>query len=144
VRGKQRSADEARLVEVLRAAPERVEPPCQRYGLCGGCALQHMDSGAQVAAKQQQLLEELATVRAVAADKNAAVEAFASMAERFPKSNLADDALVAAARLTDDVVRDFMRVRALDFVTTDAARGHVHHTKQSGQPLRPSQRVLRY
>ncbi len=59
---KQRSADEARLVEVLRAAPERVEPPCQHYGLCGGCALQHMDSGAQVAAKQQQLLEELARI----------------------------------------------------------------------------------
>ena len=55
---KQRSADEARLVEVLRAAPERVEPPCQHYGLCGGCALQHMESGAQVAAKQQQLLQE--------------------------------------------------------------------------------------
>ena len=49
---KQRSADEARLVEVLRAAPERVDPPCQHYGLCGGCALQHMDSGAQVAAKR--------------------------------------------------------------------------------------------
>jgi N-acetylmuramoyl-L-alanine amidase len=60
------------------------------------------DDCAYVAA---QLLEELATVSAVAADKSAAVEAFASMAERFPKSNLADDALVAAARLTDDVVR---------------------------------------
>jgi len=59
---RQRSADEARLVEVLRAAPERVEPPCQHYGLCGGCALQHMDSGAQVAAKQQQLLEELTRI----------------------------------------------------------------------------------
>ena len=28
----------------------------------------------------------------------------------------------ARAAVTDDVVRDFMRVRALDFVTTDAAR----------------------
>jgi N-acetylmuramoyl-L-alanine amidase len=52
-----------------------------------------------------QLLEELASVSVVSADKEAAVDAFASMAERFPKSNLKDDALIAAARLTDDVVR---------------------------------------
>ncbi|HEY1098248.1 MAG TPA: N-acetylmuramoyl-L-alanine amidase [Myxococcota bacterium] len=52
-----------------------------------------------------QLLEELAQVSVVSADRAAAVDAFSSMAERFPRSNLADDALVAAARLTDDVVR---------------------------------------
>jgi len=52
-----------------------------------------------------QLLEELAQVSVISADRAAAVDAFASMAERFPKSNLADDALVAGARLTDDVVR---------------------------------------
>ena len=52
-----------------------------------------------------QLLEELASVSVVSADKDAAVDAFASMAERFGKSNLKDDALIAAARLTDDVVR---------------------------------------
>ncbi len=51
-----------------------------------------------------QLLEELASVSVVSADKEAAVDAFVSMAERFPKSNLRDDALVAAARLTDDVI----------------------------------------
>lgn len=52
-----------------------------------------------------QLLEELASVSVVSADRAAAVDAFASMAERFPKSNLKDDALIAAARLTDEVVR---------------------------------------
>ena len=60
------------------------------------------DDCAYVAA---QLLEELAEVSVVSADRAAAVDAFSSMADRFPKSNLADDALVAAARLTDDVVR---------------------------------------
>lgn len=60
------------------------------------------DDCAYVAA---QLLEELAEVSVVSADRAAAVDAFSSMAERFGKSNLADDALVAAARLTDDVVR---------------------------------------
>lgn len=52
-----------------------------------------------------QLLEELASVSVVSADRDAAIDAFASMAERFPKSNLKDDALLAAARLTTDVVR---------------------------------------
>lgn len=52
-----------------------------------------------------QLLEELAGVSVVSADREAAVDAFASMAERFPKSNLRDDALVAAARMTNDVTR---------------------------------------
>jgi N-acetylmuramoyl-L-alanine amidase len=52
-----------------------------------------------------QLLEELAQVSVISADRAAAVDAFASMADRFPKSNLADDALVAGARMTDDVVR---------------------------------------
>ena len=60
------------------------------------------DDCAYVAA---QLLEELAEVSVVSADRAAAVDAFSSMAERFGRSNLADDALVAAARLTDDVVR---------------------------------------
>jgi len=52
-----------------------------------------------------QLLEELAQVSVTSADRAAAVDAFSSMADRFPKSNLADDALVAAARMTDDVGR---------------------------------------
>lgn len=63
---------------------------------------QRADDCAFVAA---QLLEELAQVSFTSADRAAAVDAFASMAERFPKSNLADDALVAGARLTDDLGR---------------------------------------
>jgi 23S rRNA (uracil1939-C5)-methyltransferase len=42
----------ARLVAVLEASTDRVEPPCawQRAG-CGGCDLMHLRAGAQVAAK---------------------------------------------------------------------------------------------
>lgn len=59
---RQRSHDEARVLEVVRAATERVEPRCAHYGTCGGCALQHMEGGAQVAAKQAMLAEELARI----------------------------------------------------------------------------------
>jgi 23S rRNA (uracil1939-C5)-methyltransferase len=34
---------EARLLQVVRASPERVEPRCRHVSRCGGCALQHLD-----------------------------------------------------------------------------------------------------
>ncbi len=43
--------------EVHRAAPERVEPKCEVFGVCGGCALQHMDPQSQILMKQETLLE---------------------------------------------------------------------------------------
>lgn len=51
--------DEARTIEVLQAAPERVEPRCAHFEICGGCALQHLDPTAQLALKQRGLLDSL-------------------------------------------------------------------------------------
>ena len=56
---RRRHLDEARLVAVLAASPDRVEPRCAHFGVCGGCSLQHLASDAQLAAKQTQLLEDL-------------------------------------------------------------------------------------
>jgi 23S rRNA (uracil1939-C5)-methyltransferase len=53
----------ARTVEVLRASNQRVTPPCPHFGLhagaCGGCSMQHLAPGAQVAAKQRVLEDAL-------------------------------------------------------------------------------------
>lgn len=54
---KKRSYDVGVTQEVHRAAPERVEPKCAVFGICGGCALQHMDATAQIHAKEEVLLE---------------------------------------------------------------------------------------
>jgi 23S rRNA (uracil1939-C5)-methyltransferase len=50
---------EARTIEVLGAAPERVTPPCAYFQMCGGCSLQHYAAGAQLAFKDAVLHEKL-------------------------------------------------------------------------------------
>jgi 23S rRNA (uracil1939-C5)-methyltransferase len=57
--GKHRHYDEAVVEEVLNASPDRVTPRCPHFGVCGGCALQHLDPLAQIMAKQRVLLENL-------------------------------------------------------------------------------------
>jgi 23S rRNA (uracil1939-C5)-methyltransferase len=59
VHKRRRQMDEAGLVDVLRASPDRAVPRCAHFGICGGCSLQHLAPGAQLAAKERQLLENL-------------------------------------------------------------------------------------
>ncbi|HIE55019.1 MAG TPA: 23S rRNA (uracil(1939)-C(5))-methyltransferase RlmD [Chromatiaceae bacterium] len=54
---RRRDRDEGEVVELLQASPERVRPRCSHFGLCGGCSLQHLDPEAQIAYKEQALLE---------------------------------------------------------------------------------------
>ncbi|MBL8440938.1 MAG: 23S rRNA (uracil(1939)-C(5))-methyltransferase RlmD, partial [Betaproteobacteria bacterium] len=49
----------AHLLRVVRASPVRVEARCPHYGVCGGCAMQHLDAAAQVAVKQRVLEDNL-------------------------------------------------------------------------------------
>ena len=56
---RRRHMDEAGLVDVLRASPDRVVPRCAHFGICGGCSLQHLSAAAQLMAKENQLLENL-------------------------------------------------------------------------------------
>jgi 23S rRNA (uracil1939-C5)-methyltransferase len=54
-----RQHDEAELVEVLTPAPERVTPRCAHFGVCGGCALQHLSAEAQLEARNAELRDNL-------------------------------------------------------------------------------------
>ncbi len=57
-----RKFDEGRVSTIHRPSPDRVEPPCAHFGLCGGCSLQHMDPAAQIRAKQGVLLDNLGRI----------------------------------------------------------------------------------
>src|SRR4051812_2864566 len=51
--------DEAEVLEILKPSPERIEPGCPHFHICGGCSLQHMDTAAQLQLKQKNFLEQL-------------------------------------------------------------------------------------
>jgi 23S rRNA (uracil1939-C5)-methyltransferase len=54
-----RNFDEAEAEAVLEPSADRVEPACPRFGVCGGCSLQHVAPVAQIESKQQALLDAL-------------------------------------------------------------------------------------
>lgn len=48
-----------RVSRLLKSAPERVEPQCPHFGVCGGCDYQHVSYEAQLTYKEQILRETL-------------------------------------------------------------------------------------
>ena len=47
------SFDKGITLEILEVSAERVlEPPCEYFGICGGCSLQHLENDAQLKYKQ--------------------------------------------------------------------------------------------
>ena len=51
--------DEGTASTILKASEQRVTPGCEYFGYCGGCSMQHMSPEAQLAHKQDVLLEQL-------------------------------------------------------------------------------------
>ena len=49
---------------IIRPSPDRVDPPCAHYveDRCGGCQLQHLQYGAQLAAKRGIVVDSLARI----------------------------------------------------------------------------------
>src|SRR5690606_36075435 len=51
--------DVAQTTAVLRPSSARVAPRCPPFGVCGGCSMQHVDPGVQMAIKQRALEDQL-------------------------------------------------------------------------------------
>lgn len=69
---------EARTLEVIESAPERVSPQCKHFGVCGGCQLQFMSLEHQLVVKQQAVVDQL---------RRAQVEAPAELAQPLTGSD---------------------------------------------------------
>jgi 23S rRNA (uracil1939-C5)-methyltransferase len=61
-----RQHDEGVLLEVLEPSGARVQPRCAHFGVCGGCALQHLAPEAQLTAKDAELRDTLQRVAGIA------------------------------------------------------------------------------
>ena len=49
----------AALLDVLVRSPERADPICPHFGLCGGCTLQHLEEAAYLEGKREQVVQAL-------------------------------------------------------------------------------------
>jgi len=58
--GKRGAGRAARLLAVLEPAADRCAPACRHFGLCGGCAIQHLAAPAMVAFKRDLIAGALA------------------------------------------------------------------------------------
>lgn len=52
----------ARLLEVQQESPQRIEPRCPHFGVCGGCHWQHIDYESQLAYKREVVRDQLARI----------------------------------------------------------------------------------
>ncbi len=63
---KRKKYDEGVVNEVINSSPDRTEPGCKHFDICGGCSMQHLKPDAQIRLKQQSLLDALTHIGKVA------------------------------------------------------------------------------
>jgi 23S rRNA (uracil1939-C5)-methyltransferase len=56
---KKNNYEQAKVERILKQSFMRVQPKCPVFGVCGGCSMQHLEPGAQVAVKQRVLEDNL-------------------------------------------------------------------------------------
>lgn len=59
----ERHGSRGTLVSIDVASPERVTPPCRHFGVCGGCALQHLAPALYTAFKHRLVEDAIAAER---------------------------------------------------------------------------------
>lgn len=62
VRKKRHSYCEATVMRMIQPSPIRIAPKCEHFGICGGCKWQNLPYKEQLAAKQQQVIDQLTRI----------------------------------------------------------------------------------
>jgi 23S rRNA (uracil1939-C5)-methyltransferase len=63
---KRRSYAEGRVTKLVNPSPDRVEPKCEHFGVCGGCQWQHLNYKAQLHHKQLEVHNNLQRIGGIA------------------------------------------------------------------------------
>lgn len=53
------SFDEAEIIQIIEASPDRQTPPCPHFEVCGGCQLQHLSPVLQLRYKENMALSQM-------------------------------------------------------------------------------------
>ncbi|MBR4169292.1 MAG: 23S rRNA (uracil(1939)-C(5))-methyltransferase RlmD [Lachnospiraceae bacterium] len=59
----------ARLVRVIEPSKDRITPPCKIYRQCGGCQIQALSYAAQLAFKQQKVMNDLIRIGGISKEE---------------------------------------------------------------------------
>lgn len=59
---KKKAYAEGRIIRIVKPSPERLEPFCRHFGICGGCKWQPLPYEIQLAAKQRQVYDQLTRI----------------------------------------------------------------------------------
>jgi 23S rRNA (uracil1939-C5)-methyltransferase len=102
--------DRGDLLEVLTPSPDRIEPVCPHFGVCGGCALQHMEEGAYLRWKRDQ---------AIAALRSRGLDAEIEPVRPVPLASRRRAAL-ALGRTEDGAALGYRRARSHDLIDVAA------------------------
>lgn len=60
---------EGKVVELFNQSPDRVEPQCPHFSVCGGCSFQHVADSAQITIKQNLLAEQFRRIAKLEIDE---------------------------------------------------------------------------
>jgi len=100
---------QAKLLAVLDPSPDRVAPVCPHFGICGGCALQHLEAGAYLAWKREQVMQAL---------RSRGLEADVEPVRPVPLGSRRRAALTLG-RTKDGLALGYRRARSHDLIDID-------------------------